>query len=317
MGHAIPGDDIVKRVRELENGVLQAPFADDSSFCEQLFHYPVTHHLPVGFAFYDDQFVLQKCNRTYGDYVRTYTPFDIERALGMSHFDYKPGAAPYMEGWFRSIRESRRPDTRYNLELRVTIDQKECISFWDSHLEPVMDAAGILQGFLMCCIDRTDRNLLTIFNQTESSSSHLLARKYEDLKTTLRVLLSSQDEDKRMTESKCTLNILNQAMPILERLKKTKLSEQQTLLVEVLEKQLDSVVSPFSMKLSSEYFRLTPTEIRVAGLIVRGMTSKEIADMMHVTKECTDFHRHNIRKKLGITGKKANLRTHLANIFAR
>jgi DNA-binding CsgD family transcriptional regulator len=272
--------------------------------------------LPVGFAFYDDQFVLQKNNRKYADYVRMYTPFHIEQALGMSHFDYKPGAAPYMEGWFISIRNSKQPDTRYNLELRVTIDQKECISFWDSHLEPIIDAFGRLQGFLMCRIDRTERNLFIRSRPTESLSAHLLAHKCEDLKTTLRVLMSTQEEDRRLTESKFMLNLLNQIMPILKRLKKTELSKQQKLLVEVIKKQLNSIVSPFTMKLSSEHFGLTPTEIRVAGLIAKGLTSKEIADVTYVSKECIDFHRHNIRKKIGIVGKKVNLQAYLSSIFS-
>lgn len=314
MRHELTGDEVLQRVKELDNGVLTNRFADTMAFCHRLFQMPVINHLPVGFAYYDDQFVLKKYNRTYAEYVRTYTPFDTEEALGMSHFDYKPGAAPYMEGWFLSVRNSMRADTRYNLELCVTIDERQSRSFWDSHLEPITDSAGRLQGFLMCCIDRTDTKIMSDSLDKGVLAPSGLLRQYDELKSALRVLMRVHEEDKQELGSRLAMNVKQLVRPKLNQLRKTKLSNYQISIVDMIENQLHHIISPFSSKLSSSYFGLTSTEVRIAGLVRDGLRSKEISELLHVSKECIDFHRKSIRKKLGITGRRSALRAYLSDI---
>ncbi len=308
-------DEIIQRVKDFNNGILQTTFVEDIVFCEQLFNSTLIHQLPVGFAYYDDQFVLQKCNKTYAKYLKSYTPFNRETAMGMLYFDYKPGVKPYMEDWFCSVRDSRLPDTLYDLEIKVTINLKKNISFWDSHFEPVMDSTGRPHGFLMCCIDRTKRNILSQPQNTEFVSPDSVVNNCKELENALRIFIRTQYEDRRRSESQFAQNILNKVTPILTYLKKSNLDNQQSLLVSLIEKQLQVSISPFSMKLSSDLYGFTATETRVAKLITNGLISKEIAEVLNVSKDCIDFHRYNIRKKLGLIGKKVNLTTYLLNVF--
>ena len=86
-------------------------------------------------------------------------------------------------------------------------------------------------------------------------------------------------------------------------------------LIELLEESnIDEMVSPFARELSSSYFNLTPTEIRVANLVKQEKTTGEIAQMFNISESAIVYHRHNIRKKLGLHNKKINLKTHLQSL---
>jgi len=62
------------------------------------------------------------------------------------------------------------------------------------------------------------------------------------------------------------------------------------------------------------FLRLSHTEPEVADLIRQGHNTKAIAEIMHLAESTIDFHRNNIRAKLGIKNKKINLKTFLSSI---
>jgi ATP/maltotriose-dependent transcriptional regulator MalT len=55
--------------------------------------------------------------------------------------------------------------------------------------------------------------------------------------------------------------------------------------------------------------RLTPTEVKVLGLIAQGYSSQEAADKMVVSKRTIDFHLANIYQKLQVRNRVQALRT--------
>lgn len=139
-----------------------------------------------------------------------------------------------------------------------------------------------------------------------AQSAHLA-----EVNTALKVLLKQRESDKGELEENLISNVRELVAPYLERLQKTRLNAEQASLVQILESNLDNIVSPFISRLSTKHQHLTPMEIKVANLIKAGRSSREIADLLYVSKNTVLFHRYNIRRKLGLLKTKTNLATHL------
>jgi DNA-binding CsgD family transcriptional regulator len=270
--------------------------------------------MPAGFAFFNEDFVLQRCNAVYADFIRLHTPYHVEQALGMCHFDYKPGSAPFIAPWFRHVRDSGKAETCYDFELRVLRDGDYVLSYWDVHLAPLLDQTGRTVGTLMCCIDVTERKMVkrALLERDERLSES--ERSLEEVKAALRVLLKLREEDRSKLERRLLTNVEQMLLPWMERLKNTRLDAEQKICLEMIESNLADLTSSLVCKIFSKLSNLTPTEMQVAQLVKTGKTSKEIAWVLGVSKECVDFHRNNVRKKLGLNRQKVNLRSYLLSL---
>jgi PAS domain S-box-containing protein len=161
-----------------------------------------------------------------------------------------------------------------------------------------------LRGFI---IDITERRRAEEALKKQASS-------LEETNTALKVLLRRREEDKQELEENLLANVKKLVLPVIEKLKDTRLDSQQKSILGAVETSLNEIISPFVNRLSAKYADLTPTEIEVANLIRRGKTTKEIAEILRSSKSVIDFHRFNIRKKLGLNKEKINLRSYLLSL---
>jgi DNA-binding CsgD family transcriptional regulator len=145
--------------------------------------------------------------------------------------------------------------------------------------------------------------------ELETNTSNL-----EEMNSALKVLLKRREDDRKELEEEVLSNVNELVVRYLEKLKSTHLDRTQRGYVEILESNLNSIISPFSRALSGKYLNLTPVEIEVADLVRQGRSTKEMAEVLNVSTRTIEFHRQNIRKKLSIKQKKANLRTHLLSL---
>ena len=139
-------------------------------------------------------------------------------------------------------------------------------------------------------------------------------RTIEELNAALRVLLDKRDQDRKELTQNVVYNVNELVLPNVERLMQSSLDQQQKEYLKIIDSNLKDITSPFGRTLSLSFLKLTPREIYIANLIREGKTTKEIADLMHLSVRTIDSHRDNIRKKLGLKSKKANLRSHLLAI---
>jgi DNA-binding NarL/FixJ family response regulator len=68
-----------------------------------------------------------------------------------------------------------------------------------------------------------------------------------------------------------------------------------------------------SVKQDGRISDLTPTELRVLGMIAQNMTSRSIADELYISEKTVSNHRQNIALKLGLKGVHMLLRYALEN----
>jgi DNA-binding CsgD family transcriptional regulator len=146
--------------------------------------------------------------------------------------------------------------------------------------------------------------------QTIKSQSERL----EETNAALRVLLRQRERDRSDLEESFVSNVKHLILPYLDKLKNSRLNDEQRHLFEILESHLHEMTSPFVRKISSTLLGLTPTEIRVAELIRQGKTSKEMADLLVISESAVIFHRQGIRRKLGLVGKSINLQAYLGTL---
>jgi len=139
-------------------------------------------------------------------------------------------------------------------------------------------------------------------------------RRLQEMNTALEVLLRKREQDKTIIQKRILINLRRLVAPYLDALGDTRLSERQGFLVDILKSNLGEVMSPFSERLSSDPIDLTKTELEIANLVRQGKSTMQIATTLNISYKTAETHRWRIRKKLGLTHKKANLMSYLSRL---
>ena len=136
----------------------------------------------------------------------------------------------------------------------------------------------------------------------------------EEANTALKVMLKKEEEIRNDFGNKILANVKELVMPSIEKMKHTPLNSRQKKYMDAVESNLDEIISPFLHTLTSSFTNLTPGEIQIANLIKHGRSTKEIAGLLNLSSRTIEFHRANIRKKVGIKNKRTSLRSYLLSI---
>ncbi|OPY86469.1 MAG: putative diguanylate cyclase YegE [Syntrophus sp. PtaU1.Bin208] len=165
-------------------------------------------------------------------------------------------------------------------------------------------ASAYLEGIVEDITERKRAEEALINREREL---RIKAQNLMEVNTTLKVLLNTLERDQEELKERFLTNIQKQVLPYLDNLKKSPLREDQLGYVEMAEAHLLEIASPFTQKLTSSFLNLTKKEIQIAYLVKEGKTSKEIAELLNAKQRVVEFHRENIRSKLGLKNKKGRL----------
>ena len=159
-----------------------------------------------------------------------------------------------------------------------------------------------------------------IFDITElERTMRKLADKSEALKhanMSLRILIKQLSDAQSEDRVNNMPNLKELVMPSSEQLEAILDSPNERGYLENIMLNLNRVTSNFSKKLAQMNLGLSPKEIQVADLIRIGLSNKESAIQMNVTKSTIEFHRDNLRNKLGLKHEKKNLRAFILALDA-
>ena len=126
----------------------------------------------------------------------------------------------------------------------------------------------------------------------------------------LRAVLSRLEEEKHEIKASIAANIQKVIMPIVFELE-LEVTGRQRSYATLLRRSLQEITSPFLTQIARDHVQLTPIEIAVSTMIRNGLSTKEIAQLRCISPATVRRHRENIRRKIGLKNRKANLATYL------
>jgi len=232
----------------------------------------------------------------------------LEEIVGLTDFDIWPEelAKRYSEDEKRVIECGQRKQ----IEEPFALDDGSEI--WVETIKtPIYDDNGVIVGTAGISRDISDRKRAADELRKRERELGAKSRNLEELNIALKVLLKQREEDRAELEEKLLTNVKKLVEPYLEKLRRTRADIDQLAYINVIETHLNDILSPFQRNLATKYPNLTPREIQITNLIKEGKTTKEIAAILNSSQGAVDFHRNNIRNKLGLKNKNANLRSHL------
>jgi PAS domain S-box-containing protein len=146
-----------------------------------------------------------------------------------------------------------------------------------------------------------------------------LARKNHELiekNIALKELLYQFRQEKERTRTSVADNVEHLLLPLIYRMRSSCRGEESGLapLLDIFESTVRNMIASPAPAFLNRIEKLTRREAEICNLIRNGLSSKEAARVLGVSTRSIETHRHNIRKKLGITGTRVDLGAYLARL---
>ena len=185
----------------------------------------------------------------------------------------------------------------------------------DRPWELAVEVGGVPKTLLVesiACV--LDGRAVVLVLATDITGRVLLEAQLEDRNTALRVLLEQLEEERAALERRIMANVNTLVLPTVDRLERQLGGRPEATHAQAIRENLGEILRPVAQRLanaSSDALRLTRRELEVANLVKLGKTTDEIAEALCLSRSAIQFHRGNIRRKLGLKAGGERLNTAL------
>jgi PAS domain S-box-containing protein len=136
----------------------------------------------------------------------------------------------------------------------------------------------------------------------------------ERLNTAMKVLLDHREQEKIQLQDGMAATLDKLVLPYLQDAYKAGSTNEMQTYLNIAISNLKDILAPFAGRLSAAQTKLSPAELRVADLLRHEKTTAEIAGLLSISSYTVSRHRESIRRKLGLTNQKVNLKSYLKTI---
>jgi PAS domain S-box-containing protein len=133
----------------------------------------------------------------------------------------------------------------------------------------------------------------------------------ENMNVALKRVIKTVEEDRREMREALTRQVRRQMLPALDRIARAETADVREGYRAVIEERLADLAGEGDSRQDAALFHLSPREMEVCQLVQLGRTGNEIAELLNMSFETVQTHRKNIRKKLGLRGKRTSLHAYL------
>ena len=181
-----------------------------------------------------------------------------------------------------------------------------------SELAPIYDAVAMLKMDMDQFLAE-HRDLVTVLRARRKELLHQTAA-IESRNKELQALLKQSSEGQKETGAVVLKNIRTLLKPLLKLIEDEMRIPHHRGWIHGLNAHIDALTADLIPRSDLGRYKLTPQELCVAKMIREGASTKIIATRLGLSLRTVDVYRGALRKKLGIRGKKINLRTALLAI---
>lgn len=139
---------------------------------------------------------------------------------------------------------------------------------------------------------------------------------YENKNDSLVKIMQQREKEMAQSNESMKCNIEKIILPALQTLKRTCKDSASIGHFDFIEAMIKRLENPVETTNISNFINFTSREIEIATMVKDGKSSKEIAEKLFVSVKDVEFHRRNIRKKLGLVKNdkyNGNLRAYLVS----
>ena len=181
---------------------------------------------------------------------------------------------------------------------------------YDIRFVPVTDELSTATMGIVIARDISGKKRREKEIENKQSEIERYADRLEKMNTALNVLIDHRNQEKKKISMRFDENIKKLILPYIDKAEKSNDIKTLNTYVKILKQNITDIRKSLPADSNPIDMGLTELENHIAGLIREGKTTKEIAVMLNLGVRSVYFHRNNIRKKLRLTHKKTNLRSH-------